>query len=114
LQKVRLLQVEVELLDEKGSEALAVLAQLSVQNPEISSTTPYRLLKARAEIAVGGASTKVGLAELQKISTDAKDSPEGQVADLEVLLYRLQHGADVVADVAAWIEKNNSLSAGSA
>ncbi len=111
LQKVRLLQAEVELLDGKGSEALAVLTELSIQNPEISSTLTYRLLKARAGIAVGGASTKVGLAELQKISTDAKDSPEGPLAALEVLLYRLQHGTDVVADVAAWIEKNNSLSA---
>ena len=111
LQKVQLLQAEVELLDGKGSEALAVLTELSVQAPEISGTSSYRLLKARAGIGVGGASTKVGLAELQSISADTKEAPEGQVADLEILLYRLQHGADVVADVAAWIEKNNSLSA---
>ncbi len=111
LQNVRLLLAEVALLDGKGSEATAVLTEIRVQNPEISATPSYRLLNARAEIAVGGASTKVGLAELQKLSIDAKDAPEGQIAALEVLLYQLQHGVDVVADVATWIEKNNSLSA---
>lgn len=111
LQKVRLLQAEVELLDGRGSEALAVLTELSVRDPEISTTLTYRLMKARAGIAVGGASTKASLVELQQISADAKEAPEGQIAELEVLLYRLQHGADVVADVVAWVEKNNSLSA---
>jgi tetratricopeptide (TPR) repeat protein len=111
LQRVLMLQTEVELLDGKGSDALAALNELSIRNADAASTLPVRILKARAQLAVGGESTSVGLAELQKIAVEAKEAPEGLIAELEILLYRLQHGADVVADVAAWIEKNGSVSA---
>ncbi|MFT5094205.1 MAG: tetratricopeptide (TPR) repeat protein, partial [Porticoccaceae bacterium] len=112
LAKVLTLQAEVELLDGKAADALAALNELGIRNAAAASTLPVRILKARAQLAVGGESTSAGLAELQKIAVDAKDAPEGSVAELELLLYRLQHGADVVADVAAWIEKNGSVSAG--
>jgi len=110
LEKVLTLQAEVELLDGKGADALLALNELGIRNADAVSTLPVRILKARAQLAVGGGSTSAGLAALQKIAVDAKDAPEGSVAELELLLYRLQHGADVVADVAAWIEENGSLS----
>ena len=113
LQKVLTLQAEVELLDGKGSEALTALNELSIRSADAAITLPVRILKARAQLLVGGESTSAGLAELQKIAGEAKGAPDGSIAELELLLYRLEHGSDVVADVAAWIEKNGSLGAAS-
>jgi tetratricopeptide (TPR) repeat protein len=108
---VQLLLVEVELLEGKGSSALALLNELSIRNPEAVATLSARVLKARSELAVGGALAKSGLSELGKIAKEAKEAPEGKVAALELLLYETEHGTDVVASVAAWIEQNGTSSA---
>lgn len=108
---VLLLQVEVELLDGRGTSALAVLDELIIRKAEPADSLPMRLLKARAELAVGGAATKSGLAALKLIAEESKGSPEGKVAALELLLYRIGHGDDVVAEVAGWIQENSATSA---
>ncbi|MDA0285549.1 MAG: tetratricopeptide repeat protein, partial [Planctomycetota bacterium] len=108
---VLLLSAEIELLDGKGTDALAVVSELTSRQPEAAALVSVRMLTARSQLAIGGTFTTLGLQELQKISEDAKDAADGQVARLELLLYRLTYGADVVADVAAWIEQNGSLSA---
>lgn len=110
-QAILMLQIEVDLLDRKGTEAQAALNELAVRKADAADSLQIRILKARTQLLIGGASTKTGLAELRKIAVDARATPEGLLAALEVLLYRLHRGADVVSELTAWIEKNDTLSA---
>lgn len=106
-EEVLTLQAQVELLDGNGSGAMAVLNELSVRRPDAATAVSFRILKARAQLAIGGVLTNAGLSELREISAAEKDKAEGQVASLEILLYELQRGKNVIAEVAQWIQTND-------
>jgi tetratricopeptide (TPR) repeat protein len=109
--KVLMLLAEVAVLEVKGTEALAILNELTTRDAATADTLPVRLLTARAQLVTGGALTTFGLAELTKIVEEAGDTPDAQLAKLELLLHRVSRGEDGVTELAAWIEENGTLTA---
>lgn len=110
-QQAWLLQAEIAVLDGKGTDSLAAINELTSHYPEAADELSTRLLAARAQLAIGGDFTAIGMGELRKISEEGKDVAEGRLAELELKLYSLAHGSNVVAEVADWVEKNPALPA---
>ncbi len=111
LQRVLLLLAETAVLEGQGTESLALLSEVASRNPDARDEISVRLLRARAQVATGGEFAALGLAELSKLATETPESPEGAVARLELLLFRLAQGEDAVAPTAAWLEQHGSLPA---
>ena len=110
-QQVLLLLAEVSVLESKGTDALAYINELVIRNAEAKGTLPVRLLTARAQLAAGGTMTAPAVADLTAIAAESAETPEGEVAALELLLHKLDQGEDAVAEVAAWVADHDELTA---
>jgi len=89
-------------------EALNRIQQLTSLQPEEADSASVRLLTARAYVGIGGQYVTAGVALLHAIREQFPDSPEADLAQLEILAHRLQLGEDVVADVSAWMEQHGN------
>lgn len=92
-----------------GEESLALIREIVSRDAALAESPGLRLRTAQAQLVIGGEHTGRGLAELQRLAAESGDTAEGKTAALDLLLHRLSHGENVVADVTTWIGNHGEL-----